>query len=116
MSLPYLDRFDSERQSRLDNLVARKAFKICINGVWQDFVDLFIFLRWRLYTMDQIIRLSEKKFEGEFNAKLFLQQLVYFDDVKTTQTDFFKKSYTPEEIKSFLESEVANYLKKILPV
>lgn len=82
---------------------------------WRDYVDLFFLMKWELYDLKKIVALSEKKFGGEFNAKLFLEQLTYFDDVEIRPTEFLKESYAPEEIKGFLENAVREYLKKVLP-
>lgn len=99
----------------LDDLVANKAYTIGRRPAWRDYVDLFIILKWRLYTLDHVIHLAEKKFTGEFNAKLLLPQLTYFEDIKPAETAFLKESYTDEEIKDFLGKEVDAYLKSVLP-
>ena len=99
----------------MNDLAANKANVIGRRPAWRDYVDLFTFLKWNLYSIGQIIQLAEKKFTGEFNPKLFLQQLIYFDDIKIVETQFLKESYTPEEIKTFLGSQVEAYLKTVLP-
>lgn len=99
----------------LDDLAANKAYTIGRRGAWRDYVDLFFLLKWELYDIDKLARLAKKKFQGEFNEKLFLQQLTYFDDLKITPTVFLKDSYTDDEIKSFLEKQVKDYLSSILP-
>lgn len=98
----------------LDDLVTNKAFTLGRRPVWRDYVDLFFFLKWNLYPIDKIIRLAEKKYGGEFNGKLFLQQLTYFDDVDIIKTEFLKEEYTAEEIRAFLETAVRNYLDSVL--
>lgn len=108
---PFSDISDKER---MDDLAASKAHVIGRWPAWRDYVDLFFLLNRNLYSIENLISLAEKKFRGEFNPKLFLQQLVYFDDVKIAETVFAKKSFTPEEIKSFLEKQVELYLKKTL--
>lgn len=57
---------------------------------WRDYVDLFFFLKWRLHSIKKIIALAKEKFGGEFNEKLFLGQMVYFDDIKIVQQFFLK--------------------------
>jgi hypothetical protein len=99
----------------MDDLIANKAYTIGRRGAWRDYVDIFICLKWGICSIDKIIRLAKKKFNGEFNEKLFFEQLTYFDDIKIIPTEYIKDSYTPSEIKSFLELEVRKYLKKILP-
>lgn len=99
----------------LDDLAANKAYTIGRRGVWRDYVDLFFFLKWKLYTIEKIITLANRKFEGEFNEKLFLEQLTYFNDLAIVPTIFLKESYTDSQIKSFLEKQVEKYLSLILP-
>lgn len=106
---------DSLPLFHLDDLVTNKAFTLGRRPAWRDYVDLFIFLKWKLYSLATIITLTEKRFGGEFNSKLFLQQLTYWDDVNMTKTAFLKESYTDEEIKDFLGQHVDTYLKTILP-
>ena len=98
----------------LDDLAANKAYTIGRRGAWRDYVDLFILLRWELYDIFTLIKLATRKFTGEFNDKLFLEQLCYFKDVELVPTKFLKKNYTADEIKSFLEQQVESYVKKIL--
>lgn len=98
----------------LDDLAANKAYTIGRRDTWRDYVDLFFLLKWKLYDLETIIALAEKKFGGEFNEKLFLGQLTYFDDLDVVATEFLKGSYTPAQIKSFLEKEVEAYVRKIL--
>lgn len=99
----------------LDDLVTNKAFTLGRRPAWRDYVDLFIFLKWNLYSLDRIIVHAEKRFGGEFNSKLFLQQLTYWDDVDIAKTTFLKDSYTEKGIKEFLGRQVDAYLKTILP-
>ncbi len=108
-------RTDSMLLFGLDDLAANKAYVIGRRGVWRDYADLFFFLKWQLYSIDKIIALAQKKFRGEFNEKLFLEQLVYFDDVNVVPIDFIKESYDEKEIKSFLEKKVDEYIRKRIP-
>lgn len=99
----------------LDDLVANKAHTLGRRNAWRDYVDLFFFLKWKLYDLAAIIELSKTKYGGEFNDRLFLDQLTYYKDMDIVPTTFLKESYTPEEIKMFLGSQVDAYLKTILP-
>lgn len=104
---------DSISIFHLDDLVANKAYTIGRRGAWRDYIDLFFFLRWKKYSLKKTIKLAEKKFAGEFNEKLFLGQLTYFDDLEIFPTVFLKESYTPNQIKFFLGERVREYLKKV---
>lgn len=98
----------------LDDLVTNKAFTLGRRPAWRDYVDLFIFLKWKLYPLDAIITATEKRFGGEFNGKLFLQQLTYWDDVEIIETTFLKESYTVTQIQEKLRNEVKDYLARSL--
>lgn len=106
---------DSISLFHLDDLVTNKTLTLGRRNTWRDYVDLFFLIKWNIYSLEEIIHLSEKRFGGEFNSKLFLGQLTFFDDIKIVDTTFLKESYTPEEIKSFLQKQVDSYLKTILP-
>ena len=99
----------------LDALAANKAYVIGRRGVWRDYVDIFFLLKWKLYDIPGIIDLAEKKFTGEFNPKLFLEQLTYFSDLQIVPIEFLKEPHSPPEIQSFLENQTESYIKKILP-
>jgi len=100
----------------LDDLATNKAITIGRRAVWRDYVDMFFFLKRNHFTLQQIISLSDKRFGGEFNEKLFIQQLTYFDDIKVVETTFLKESYTPDEIKKYLQETVRTYLQNTLPI
>ena len=93
----------------LDDLVSNKAYTLGRRPAWRDYVDLFSLLKGRYYSLEQIINLANKKFAFEFNDKLFLQQLVYFDDVRMVKTVFIKKHYTDGQIKNYLKAQVKEF-------
>lgn len=105
---PYIPMF------HLDDLAANKAYTIGRRPAWRDYVDIFFYLKWNLSDIKSMIDLAEKKFQGEFNSKLFLEQLVYWDDINIAPTEFLKETYTDQFIQSFLATQVENYLKKVL--
>lgn len=95
--------------------MTNKAFTIGRRGAWRDYVDIFFFMKWKQYTLSDIISLAEKRFGGEFNAKLFLGQLTYFDDIKIFETTFLKESYTSNQIQRFLDTQVKEYVRTNIP-
>ena len=116
---PYLHLFSLVRTSSIslsivNDIAADKAHTIGRRAVWRDYVDLFILLRKRFTTLKQICGLAGKKFGGEFNEALFLEQFCYFKDLSISPIEFLKDQYTPKEIQSFLEKEIKKYLVKIV--
>ena len=100
----------------MDDLIANKAHTLGRRNTWRDYVDIFFALKWNLYTISSIITLAEQKYQNEFNARLFLGQLDYFEDIQVVDTIFLKESYTPDEIKNYLQKTVRAYLQNTLPI
>ncbi len=84
-------------------------------AVWRDYVDLFLLLKKQIMTLDKIIEMAKQKFTSEFNTALFLEQLTYFADIEVTPIEYIGNSFSPEDIKVYLESQLNAYLKKVLP-
>lgn len=95
----------------LDDLVASKAYTIGRRNTWRDYVDIFIFMKSKIYSLKKIVELADKKFGGGFNEKLFLGQLTYFKDLDVVHVEYLNESYSEQEIKSYLEKEVSTYVK-----
>lgn len=91
-----------------------KAFTIGRRALWRDYVDLFCLLKNGYINFPEVVKLAEKKFDVEFNPRLFLEQLIYFKDlqIETTKISFIKKRYSSQEIKNFLKKQVENFKKK----
>lgn len=105
---------DSISLASVDDIAADKAHTIGRRAVWRDYVDIFCLLKKKILTLPQIIKLAQKKFSGQFNDVLFLEQLTYFEDLRTEPIQFLRKDYSPAVIAKFLEEEVRQYLKKRL--
>ena len=97
----------------LADLASNKAFTIGKRGIWRDYVDVFFLLKFKLVSLDQVIEEANKRFEDQFSAKLFLEQLVYTKDIVDFNIDFLGKACLPEEINSYLEDEVKEYIKTL---
>lgn len=93
----------------IKDIAVNKAFIQGRRPKWRDYVDLYFIIKNKYLSLDKIINLAIKKFGNDFSQKLFLEQLVYWDDVYNYEIDFMGKEILPEEIKSFLINEVKNY-------
>ena len=65
-------------------------------------------------SLEELINLSLKKFSNDFSEKLFLEQLIYWDDVEDYEITFLNKEVPSEKIKEFLEKEVKAFKNKTL--
>jgi hypothetical protein len=88
-----------------------KAFTLGQRPIWRDYVDLFFILKKDVMNLSEILKLGEKKFDFEFNPRLFLEQLVYFKDLQMTKVSFVREKYSPKEIKDFLKKQAGEFKK-----
>lgn len=100
----------------VDDIATDKAETIGRRAVWRDYVDIFFLLKKNIITLEKIMKLAKRKFQGEFVETQFLQQLPYFTDLIVTPMEYINKQYNEQEIKSFLEKQVEGYLKKRLKI
>lgn len=61
-------------------LAAMKAYALGRRAKWKDYVDLYFILNER-HSVDEISKTGKKIFEGEFNERIFREQLGYFKDI-----------------------------------
>ncbi|MDO8551997.1 MAG: hypothetical protein Q7S01_00530 [bacterium] len=80
-----------------------KAFALGQRSKWKDYVDMYFILR-GFHSIEEISKKGEELFGGEFNAKLFRQQLSYFDDINYSETVTYKEGFEvpDEEVKRAL--------------
>lgn len=106
---------DSLSLASVNDISLDKAHTIGRRAVWRDYIDVFYLLKNNHVDLDKIVTMAGKKFKGEFVPTQFLEQLRYFDDIKTVPIEFVKNKYSDDEIKSYLLQAVKDYLKKVLP-
>jgi hypothetical protein len=90
-------------------IAATKAYPIGRRGAFKDYVDLYFSLLEGHTTLTEIIGMADKQFGVEFKSRLFLEHLVFLDDIDDTEIDFLKPAVTRAEILRFFESAVVAY-------
>lgn len=93
----------------LKDLASNKAATIGRRGVWRDYVDLYFLIKNSAFYLEDIISETEKRFGGEFNKRLFLEQLIYTKDIKDFEIDYIDKKYSPREITTFFKEQVKSF-------
>ncbi len=61
-------------------LAAMKAFALGGRNKWKDYVDLYFILKDHL-PVHEVSQKAKQLFSGEFNEKIFRNQLAYFEDI-----------------------------------
>ena len=86
--------------SSFKDIASDKAHVIGRRPEYRDYVDLFIILK-NDFTLKQTILDAKEKFGGEFSEKLFLSQLLYFEDLKDFTVELIGERYSVDEVRSF---------------
>lgn len=89
-------------------IAATKAYTIGRRGAWKDYIDLYACLTTGVTTLEQVIGDAQKKYADVFNDRLFLEQLVYLDDLDDTQGLREKTKHTPGELQAFFKKAIAD--------
>lgn len=104
-------RYKKVPMASTQELAAMKAFAIGKRLVYKDYVDWYFLLKEKRIGLPSIIRLAKQKFNGDFNDRLFLGQLVSLKDVPTQTIDFLRGKVSRKEIQKFLGQVVGRYTR-----
>lgn len=92
------------------DLASNKVYTIGRRATWRDYVDIFFLIK--KFGLRSIISDAKSRFKGEFSEKLFLEQLVYYDDLKIVPIKFIQNNYSTEDIMNYLQKTVREYTEK----
>jgi hypothetical protein len=87
-------------------IAATKAYVIGRRGSFKDYIDLYFIFSEGRFSLEEIISLAEKKYKDEFNARLFLEQFIYLEDIEDTDIIFLKDKIDKNVVTNFFENEV----------
>lgn len=84
-----------------------KAYTIGRRKAFRDYVDFYFMFSGRHVTLEETIREAEKIYGGEFNARLFLEQLTYLEDIIEMPVEFLRETVTKDEMQRYFEQIVS---------
>ncbi len=84
-----------------------KAFTLSFRGTNKDYIDLYFLIKDKHTTLQRIAKLNAKKYGEEFNFNLFLQQLLYYQDLKKEHIEFLKEKITEKQVQEFFKKEIS---------
>src|SRR3989344_6420992 len=94
------------------DLLSNKAYAVGRRGAWRDYADIYWCLKKRIVDLPNLILETKKRFLGIFSEKLFLEQLVYFEDINDFAIEWIGKKVGNDEIKKYLINLVHRYLEE----
>ena len=90
----------------IKEIAASKAYTMGRRGSYKDYIDLYYIIFEKYSDLNEIIEISEKKYNDEFNSRLFLEQLIYLKDIGEEKIIFLKDKINIESLKDFFEKEI----------
>ncbi|OHA61294.1 MAG: hypothetical protein A3J30_00960 [Candidatus Wildermuthbacteria bacterium RIFCSPLOWO2_02_FULL_47_9c] len=105
---PYIV-YENIKLLSIPEIAASKAHAIGRRATRKDYMDLYFILKEKHVELQEIVDIAEKKYGEEFDARLFLEQLLYLDDVVLTPITFLKEE--PDRASLLLVFEEA--IKKV---
>ncbi|MBI4117138.1 MAG: nucleotidyl transferase AbiEii/AbiGii toxin family protein [Parcubacteria group bacterium] len=102
---PFLE-YEGLKLLNVEEIGATKAYVIGRRGDFKDYVDLYYILSENHSSLDKIINLAEIKYQNEFNSRLFLEQLIFLEDIEEPKLIFLKKQITKKELEKFFSGTV----------
>ncbi len=93
-------------------IALQKAYTIGRRGEYRDYFDLYTILRGKYIKLNEIIDGAKLVYNGAFDEKLFLEQLVYYGDLRSFEIIPVSKTSLPlpDEIKQYFETLVKLYV------
>jgi len=95
-----------------------KAYALGRRATFRDYIDLYFLLRGEMTSLDEILDGASRKFvlQGRqlFNARLFLEQLVYFSDLEDIDVALrlVREPVSAGEIETFFRRAVAAFVRR----
>ncbi len=85
---------------------AMKAYALGRRATLKDYIDLYFVFKEGIGAIEDIIKLSKKKYGSEFEPRLFLEQLIYSKDIEDMKIQFLKKAVNKKTVEKFFEKEI----------
>ena len=106
-----LDLIEYEKVGFLDTqeIAATKAYTIGKRGSYKDYVDLYFIFKEKHSSLSRVIKLAEQKYKEEFNSRLFLEQLIFLQDIQDEKILFLKEKISKTGLEEFFKQEINKF-------
>ena len=101
-----LINYKSVNLASVKEIAGIKAYTIGRRGSFKDYIDLYFILSKKRSSLNEIIDTAQKKYQSDFNSRLFLEQLLYLEDIADTEIVFLKNSVDKKGLRKFFEEEI----------
>ena len=101
-----LIEYEEVKIIKISEIAATKAYTIGRRATYKDYIDLYFILSEKYSSLPEIIKISKEKFKEHFDPRLFLEQLVYLEDIQEEPIQFLKKKVGKKELEDFFQKEI----------
>jgi len=101
-----LIEYEGVKIIKISEIAAMKAYTIGRRATYKDYIDLYFILFEKHSSLPEIIKISKEKFKEHFDPRLFLEQLVYLEDIQEEPIQFLKKKVGKKELEDFFQKEI----------
>ena len=85
-----------------------KAYSIGRRGIYKDYVDLYVGLKDNLIFLSEILQIAKNKYGIVFNDRLFLEQLLYLDDIEEIEITMINRALpSKKELLDFFSNKIS---------
>ena len=102
---PFVE-YEKVKLLSIPEIAASKAHTIGRRATWKDYIDLYFILKEKHLELQELIDIAQKKYREEFDARLFLEQLLYLEDVPPTPITFLKGKPVRDGMLTFFEQTI----------
>lgn len=102
-------RFKNISLASVREIAAMKALAIGRRLAYKDYVDWYFLLKENHVNLKDIIVCAKKKFDGDFNDRLFLGQLVSVADIPSQKIDFLRDEVNRTALEEFFKETVRSF-------
>ena len=96
----------SKQNEILKKLPIPPDFYLGRRATRKDYVDLYFILKEKHVELQKLIDIAQKKYKEEFDPRLFLEQLLYLDDIPSTPITFLKEEPSQENMLEIFEEAI----------
>lgn len=96
----------------VNEIALQKAYTIGRRGEYRDYFDLFTILNNQYLSLSELISQTKMVYGSVFDTKMFLEQLVYFDDLSNFDiTAAYDKTLpSPKEVETYFRELVNKFV------
>jgi len=101
-----LIEYEKVKIVKIPEIAAMKAYTIGRRATYKDYIDLYFILSEKHSSLPEIIKISKEKFKEHFDPRLFLEQLVYLEDIQEEPIQFIKEKVGKKKLEDFFQKEI----------